>query len=198
MGRANILKALLAASEEFETIEKNKTGFAKGRNFKYADLESVYKATKGALRKHGVLAISGIETQEMCDIFFMEFHFIDTEVHDDCIRATMKIDTTSLKPTEIGERITYFTRYLYSSMLGLVSEEETEGDDLNKSEAKSPYIGTPQVKYLEKMIEASGARVVDVCKYYDIAALDKLLTEKYTGCISQLRGAVDGRKNVQD
>lgn len=127
----DLIKALIAAQQEFETINKNLTGQAGQGKFKYADLTEVYNKTKPALFKHGLTCVSLLSGDKLSlTLYHVSGQFIKSEIEF----------RYNEKPTNMGAFLTYMRRYLYSSMLNIAADEDVEGDDLNSTAQEAPKV----------------------------------------------------------
>ena len=127
----DLIKALIAAQQEFETINKNLTGQAGQGKFKYADLTEVYNKTKPALFKHGLTCMSLLQGDKLSlTLYHTSGQFIKSEIEF----------RYNEKPTNMGAFLTYMRRYLYSSMLNIAADEDVEGDDLNATAVNEPKV----------------------------------------------------------
>jgi len=138
---SELMKALLEAESNFETIEKNNKARAGSGEFKYADLTTVFNATKKQLREHGLKCVGYFSQDEQgVNILTMQLFHVSGE----WIKSTLKFTPVSNKPSDLGSIITYMRRYLYITLLGISTDEDVEGNDLNEEvelvnePAKSP------------------------------------------------------------
>jgi ERF superfamily len=136
--------ALSKAQAEFKIPKLNKVAEIKlktggGYKFQYADLHSLYDATKDALMKYQLSHTCLIENNMVIGML----------IHSSGQRL---VSTFPLAPTQdikaLGGNITYARRYLFAAMLGLFAQEDTDGaqeesesvivTDLPKEKGKSP------------------------------------------------------------
>jgi hypothetical protein len=136
--------ALAEAQGEFPSVTKTEEGVIKGTSrtgnayeykYSYADLATVVETVKPILAKHG-LALSqfvsgGDMTAQTLTTYLLHKsgQFISHEM-------------TLLLPKEDaqgqGSAITYARRYSYMSALGLVADEDDDGNAASKAVAKAP------------------------------------------------------------
>ncbi len=123
----NVLKALDAAQKEFPAIVKNKTGSTGGRSYKYADLEDVVSGITPTLRKHGLMFVQGgshVSNQaEHKQILTTTIYHVET---GEGISSEIILPSVS-DPQDLGIAITYVRRYALCAILGIVTEEDTDG-----------------------------------------------------------------------
>lgn len=114
--------ALAAAQGEFETVGKTETNpFFKS---KYAGLPSVVKAATPVLTKHGlsVVQLPGHDDHG---------HTLTTMLlhkSGQFIAETMRLKPTKDDPQGLGSAITYGRRQAYMAALGLVADEDDDGN----------------------------------------------------------------------
>ena len=116
----NIYKAIATLQQEIDVIHKDTSGF----NYTYADLPAVLKVLNPAMRKNGLgfyQAVNG--TQLKTVIFHIESGEIiesNTDIPQNVVLAKMN------EFQVLGSAITYIRRYALSSMLGLVTDKDTD------------------------------------------------------------------------
>jgi len=115
----NIFKALADFQQECPVIHKGTTGYG----YTYADLPQILEVINPLLKKHGLGFTQMLEGSGLKTILF---HVKSGEY----LESYCDIPTTSLKGMNdfqaIGSGITYFRRYCLSSILGVVSDKDTD------------------------------------------------------------------------
>jgi hypothetical protein len=115
----NIFKALADFQQECPVIHKGTTGYG----YTYADLPQILEVINPLLKKHGLGFTQMLEGSGLRTILF---HIKSGEY----LESYCDIPTTSLKGMNdfqaIGSGITYFRRYCLSSILGVVSDKDTD------------------------------------------------------------------------
>lgn len=139
----NIYKALADFQQEVPVILKDTTG----HNYKYADLPAIFEVINPLLKKHGLGFTQPINGSKIKTILFhiesgetiesetdMPFESLVYEEVKKTDRDGNSYVTTVIKGFEamnraqaIGSLITYFRRYAISSLLGLVTDKDTDG-----------------------------------------------------------------------
>ncbi len=116
---------------------------------KYADLPALISGTKENLHKHGLAVSQILSGTGVCTILI---HTSGQYIGD-----TMTIEPTEGKGTnaaqQMGVAITYTRRYAYASILGLVTDEDTDGAT-TKPEKKS------EVKTQDKIEDEADAKLI--------------------------------------
>lgn len=139
----NLYKALAAFQQEVPVILKDTTG----HNYKYADLPAIFKEINPLMAKHGMGFYQAVNGKNLKTVVFHiesgESIESDTEmpfeslVYEDVKKVNSKKEeyTVSVikgfeamnRAQAIGSLITYFRRYAISSLLGLVTDKDTDG-----------------------------------------------------------------------
>lgn len=117
--QTELVKALLAAWAEFPTITKEKSGQAGNRQFKYAPHDVILDAVRPVLLKHGLLLThspSGHELITRLDHASGEWR-----------ESTTPVNKEHANLQSLGIEFTYLRRYATQLMLGIITEEDTDG-----------------------------------------------------------------------
>ena len=114
----DLVKALSKAQGEFEvaTFDKTNPHFKN----KYATLESVYGAVKGALAKNDLAISHLVDTDKMETVLF--------HTSGQWMACTVNLPT-NLAPQQFGATLTYFRRYTISCLLAISTGEDDADDD---------------------------------------------------------------------
>ena len=164
MQKTDSIKELALALSSFQaeqkTIKHNATNpFLKN---KYADLTALIESTKANLHKNG-LAVSQLLGDGVTTVLMHK--------SGEWIASTYQIEPTESKGTnsaqQMGIAITYARRYAYASILGLVTDEDTDGateTSFNKPETNpkpkpqktTDFISEAQLKRLYTIVSEIG------------------------------------------
>lgn len=139
-----VCAALVAAQAEMPMI-----GFDADNPFfrsRYASLGAVISGTVPILKKHG-LAIYQVPTTDGCTVSLKT-----TIMHasgQTLDGGTLSMDIGEVKGKaliqEIGSIITYFRRYAWSSVCGVYSDEDTDGNTQKQQHGEAPDDHKPKV-----------------------------------------------------
>lgn len=167
----HLAAALAAAQSEIRPALKDANNPAFGS--KYADLGAVFDAVRPAMAKHG---LSVVQMPEHSDDALL--HLTTRIVHKSgqWIEGTMSIPVSKVNAHGYGSAITYARRYALSAALGIIADEDDDGN--KAAEAASPIA----------RIKAAGMNGADVNKEAFDALGDEAqayITE-YAGHIKQL------------
>lgn len=131
----NIFKALANFQQEVPVILKETSGYS----YKYADLPAIIEVINPILKKNGLgfyQAINGTKIKTV--IFHIESaETIESETdmpvdslvfeENDKKKFILRGFEGMNKAQAIGSLITYFRRYALSSLLGLITDKDTDG-----------------------------------------------------------------------
>jgi len=145
----NLFKALAAFQQEVPVIHKGTQGYG----YSYADLPKIFEVINPLLQKHGLGFTQLISSKD-------NLNYIDTVLFH--IESGDRIESSTLIPycqlkgmndyQSFGSGITYFRRYCLSTILGIVTDKDTDaaGEQV-KHETKKPAIDNAR---FEKAIES--------------------------------------------
>lgn len=125
--------ALALAQAEFKPVAKNK----QNPHFKnwYADLASIFDATRPSLSKHGI-AISQFPSfsEGRVEITTRLLH-----KSGQWLENTLSLKPSGDTPQALGSAITYGKRYGVEAILGVSGEDEDDGNEASKSNGNQNY-----------------------------------------------------------
>jgi hypothetical protein len=132
----NIFKAIADFQQEVPVILKDTTG----HNYKYADLPAILDIINPLMKKHNLGFYQAVNGTKLKTVIFetesgetiesetdMPFDSLVYEETIDKKRFVIRGFEAMNKAQAIGSLITYFRRYSLSSMLGLVTDKDTDG-----------------------------------------------------------------------
>lgn len=129
VGRYKELFAALAKAQSEMTIaEKNTAGY----NYKYAGLAEIIKASRPALTKNGLSIIQVLipgNGDSPALLNTMLCH-ASGEYIESKVKIILQTDTTGKpqnKLQSLGTALTYLRRYSYSAIIGIVTDQDTDG-----------------------------------------------------------------------
>lgn len=148
MTNTNIYKAIANFQQEVPVIVKDTSGYG----YKYADLPAIFETINPLMKKHGLGFYQAVNYNEIKTVIFHaesgESIESDTSVPFDSLdyeevtnakgekKTVIKGFEGMNKAQAIGSLITYFRRYAISSILGLVTDKDTDGSGVKDSKAK--------------------------------------------------------------
>lgn len=145
----HLFKSLAAFQQEVPVIHKGTQGFG----YSYADLPAIFEKINPLLKKHGLGFTQLLNSKEGENYLVTVLFHVET---GESIESTTLIPQVDLKGMNsyqaFGSGCTYFRRYCLSSVLGLVTDKDTDASgEQVKHEPKKPSIDD---KRLGKALEA--------------------------------------------
>lgn len=134
-----IAAALAAAQGAMEPPKKDRTVIVQTRTggqyeFSYATLDSVIAAARGPLATNGIAFIQSPECTN--GIVTVETRLIHKS--GQWFKTELALKPTDFGPQALGSAISYVKRYALSAMLGLVADEDEDGNLAEGNEAEEP------------------------------------------------------------
>lgn len=120
-----LIAALLECQKAFPLIEKTKNGQAGNRKFKYAPLEAIKAICDPILHSNGLVLTQGADG-----------HILETRldhVSGEWRETRMPVNEVHASDQAYGIEISYKRRYSYQAILGVVTEEDVDGNGRQKA-----------------------------------------------------------------
>jgi len=117
--QTKLVAAMLKARQAFKPIVKDKDGQAGNRRFKYAPLDAVLDAVMPALYANDLLLTQGTDGHELVTRL--------DHVSGEWREHRMPINEEHANMQSYGIELTYRRRYAIQPMLGIVTEDDTDG-----------------------------------------------------------------------
>ena len=124
----NLYKSLANFQQEVPTIHKATQGFG----YTYADLTAIYKVINPLMKKNGLGFTQLLQDNKMVTIVF---HIESGETIESRTDIPMNVQLKGMNDFQVmGSAITYLRRYSLSSVLGLVTDKDTDagGEQISK------------------------------------------------------------------
>jgi hypothetical protein len=131
----NIYQAIAKLQQEVPVILKETEGYG----YNYADLPAIFKEINPLMKKHG-LGFTQLVTGLSVDTPALETRVFHVESGEEIKSVTLIPKDVQLKGMNqfqvLGSAITYLRRYALSSMLGLVTDKDTDagGEEVDTKE----------------------------------------------------------------
>jgi hypothetical protein len=159
----HLFKAIADFQQEVPVIHKGTQGYG----YSYSDLPAIFKVINPLLQKHGLGFTQLINSHDGVNYLnTVIFHSESAEK----IESSTLIPTVSLKGMNdyqsFGSGITYYRRYALASMLGLVTDKDTDasGEQVKHEPKKQPINDERFVKALQAIKEGK-AKKDDLLKF---------------------------------
>jgi hypothetical protein len=159
----HLFKAIADFQQEVPVIHKGTQGYG----YSYSDLPAIFKVINPLLQKHGLGFIQCIDSED-------GQNYLNTIIFHS--ESAEKIQSSTLIPTvawkgmndyqSFGSGITYYRRYALASMLGLVTDKDTDasGEQVKHEPKKQPINDERFVKALQAIKEGK-AKKDDLLKF---------------------------------
>ena len=124
----NLYISLANFQQEVPTIHKATQGFG----YTYADLTAIYKVINPLMKKNGLGFTQLLQDNKMVTIVF---HIESGETIESKTDIPMNVQLKGMNDFQVmGSAITYLRRYSLSSVLGLVTDKDTDagGEQVSK------------------------------------------------------------------
>ena len=150
-----IATALVAAQGEFEAVAKDASNPFFSSH--YASLPAVVKAATPILQKNG-LAVS-----QLIGFDGLEDTLKTILIHEsgECIETTARLHLVKNDPQGHGSAITYMRRYAYMAILGLVADEDDDGNAASSPVGKVEHGRITEIRPSPKQQHPSNIDAVD-------------------------------------
>lgn len=169
------MKALATALAKAQAEIKAALKDSKNPHFKssYADLTSVWDACRGALTKNGLSVIQKTDFSE--GEVWLETILLHAD--GDQITGRYPLRPQQQTPQGYGSALTYARRYSLAAMVGVVADEDDDGNAASapRHDTIRP-VEPPQSTMAGRKIEAQGKRTAGQYKADCFAALAKITT----------------------
>ena len=165
--------ALVQAQAEFSAVPK--TSVNPFYSSRYADLASVVKAAQPVLAKHG-LAVSQHPT-----VVDGEPSLTTYLLHSSgqSLVSTMRLCAAKHDPQGQGAAITYARRFAYQAVLGLVADDDDDGNRATAVKQAEPKRGMPAGERSPADVARTDLAAMLKAKKLDMAAAAKRFADDY-------------------
>lgn len=148
----NLFKALAEFQQEVPVIHKDTQGYG----YTYADLPKIFEVINPLLKKHGLAFTQPIRGNSISTILF---HIESGESLDSVITIPENVSLKGMNDYQVlGSAITYLRRYAISSLLGLVTDKDTDaaGEQTKAVKPTENWLteDSPEWKKLVEAVEA--------------------------------------------
>lgn len=146
----NIMLAIQNVQQAAETVSKATKGQVGSREYMYANLKDTWDAIKPLLKQNDLVIVQSPVTAENNVGGFFETTIYHTK-SGESITKTMQMILQRDDPQAIGAAITYYRRYMITSMLGLIPDDDNDAKDhrLATAQQKAQMIGAVKLIYPE-------------------------------------------------
>jgi hypothetical protein len=172
---SELAKALAAAQAEFTTIPK--TDENPFFHSKYAGLPKIVEVASPILSKHGLSVSQFIGHDGESDTLTTWLLHVSGEY----LSGTMRLRPVKNDPQAQGSATTYARRYSYMSVLGLVADEDDDGNAATKNAQPSRSGGNPKRSGGAAVKKAQPTKTADPQTGEVLHNLTKLMLDEIKG-----------------
>jgi hypothetical protein len=152
----NLFKALAAFQQEVQTIHKGTQGYG----YTYAELSTILEKINPLLKKHGLGFSQPICGQSVKTILF---HVESGETIECATDIPQGVSLKGMNEFQVlGSAITYIRRYALSSVLGLVTDKDTDagGEQVKKESIEDKGFAKPTT-WLNKYSDKANTKITE-------------------------------------
>jgi hypothetical protein len=166
----NLFKALTNFQQEVPVILKDTQAYG----YKYADLPEIFKVINPLLKKHGIGFAQPIEGNSIKTIIF---HIESGETLESITDIPQNVQLKGMNDFQVlGSAITYIRRYALSSILGLITDKDTDASgeqvkEPTKPANELPWLnrGTEEFETVKKALKAGQVTMAYAKSKYKIS-----------------------------
>jgi ERF superfamily protein len=130
--------ALAKAQAKFKHVSKDKTAKIEMRaggsyTYRYADLGNTWDTGRAALTENGLSVVQSPSYEDG----WLSLETMLLHASGQFICSTMKTRASENDVKSLGSAITYLRRYAFAAMIGLVADEDDDGDASNASQQRA-------------------------------------------------------------
>lgn len=141
----NLIKSLSAFQNECPIIHKD----TKGHNYTYADLPQIFSTINPLMKKHGLCFSQLLENDGIRTILF----HVESGEQLESFTVIPKVKLGNMNDFQaMGSGYTYFRRYCLSSILGLVTDKDTDASGTQVANQNNLSLTTKDLKELESVL----------------------------------------------
>ena len=146
----NIMKAIQNVQQNADPVKKGTQGQVGTRQYMYANMVDTWTTIKDLLKDNNLVVVQSPTTSPNNVGNFFETTIFHTE-SGEWIEERMQMILQRDDPQAIGAAITYYRRYMVTSMLGLIPDDDNDAQDhrLATAEQKARMIGAVKQIYPE-------------------------------------------------
>lgn len=184
---SELVTALAKAQSEMTAAELDgrNPGFKRdGKDTKYATLDSVVRAVRGPLTKHGIAYVQRVE--QLPDGLGVETTF---HGHGSSLPTGLVVVPVEKRTAQgMGSALSYARRYSLMLACGIAAADEDDDAAGAESNApgKSATISSDQLADLQDAIEKAGLTAEKFCKGYAVSAVAQLPVSKFDSAMEVL------------
>lgn len=176
---ANIAAALVGFQSEVANPEKK--GINPHFKSKYAELDDIINTIRPTLEKHGLAFIQNpVQSDGQVGVYTVLIHKSGEYIQFDPVMIPLQ----KVTPHQVGAALTYAKRYSLGAALGLATEEDKDGNEINHN---NQSIKNEQVK--QETRKEKGIKAI-----YDEVKRKNLTEAEYKAILKAETGKTDAKE----
>ena len=167
----HLFKSLAQFQQEVPVIFKGTTAGAGNFAYQYADLPAIFNVINPLLKKHGLGFTQMVNGTAIKTIIF---HIESGETIESTTDIPQNVQLSKMNEFQVlGSAITYIRRYALSSILGLVTDKDTDaaGEQVKKEAPKVKATESTVKAMLEAINQGKKDQVKDKMKNYEFTEI---------------------------
>ena len=168
----NLYQALSKAQAEFDIAQTS--GYNPHFKNTFSTQTDLIKASRPALSKYGLAVVQYPQSEN--DKVFLVTKIIHESGEAEYSTVQISLDKPN-DPQAFGKALSYYTRYVYKNMVGVMSADESEDDDAQSISAtpqNNGCISEKQLALLKMLLKDQPQREAPLCSKYRIDTLAQL------------------------
>lgn len=160
----HLLKSLAAFQQEVKVIHKGTQGYG----YSYADLPKIFEEINPLLQKHGLGFTQLINSQEGLNYLKTILFHVESGESIDSITLIPYVQLKGMNDFQsFGSGVTYFRRYCLSTILGIVTDKDTDASGEQEKPKKETLDNKRFIEAL-KAIEQGKFSAADLKTKFDL------------------------------
>jgi hypothetical protein len=160
----HLLKSLAAFQQEVKVIHKGTQGYG----YSYADLPKIFEEINPLLQKHGLGFTQLINSQDGLNYLKTILFHVESGESIDSVTLIPYVQLKGMNDFQsFGSGVTYFRRYCLSSILGLVTDKDTDASGEQEKPKKETLDNKRFIEAL-KAIEQGKFNASDLKSKFDL------------------------------
>lgn len=157
----NLFKAIADFQQEVPVIHKGNAGYG----YSYADLPAIFTVINPLMKKHGLGFMQPIMGDTLKTVVF---HVESGETIESLTEIPKNVQLKGMNDFQVlGSAITYIRRYALSSLLGLVTDKDTDAGGEQKTKSTQPKEALSDERFEKALLALQNKQVAlaDIEKY---------------------------------
>lgn len=161
----HLLKSLASFQQEVKVIHKGTQGYG----YSYADLPKIFEEINPLLQKHGLGFTQLINSQDGLNYLKTILFHVESGESIDSLTLIPYVQLKGMNDFQsFGSGVTYFRRYCLSSILGLVTDKDTDASGEQVKTKKKPKIDNDRLEKAIAAVKSGKYELADIPLNFDL------------------------------